>query len=256
MTRGPLVQEARVVLITKVQTGSGTCVLAILVGANARQIEEVSQWTCAEDVHVEAAASLAELALFDLDEVDVILVWDEGETIGLLRRQFAAAQCWIPMVAIGEGATVRGVVRAMSSGAADYIDWPGEAHLLLPALRAAQGGGKRSVHAPARSAEALEALSKLSPRERQVLGLMADGMTNKVIARSLEISPRTVEIHRANMLEKLKSKSSADAIRLFFEATMPPQSTAVESTLQRDEAPDVVVPEDLVPRERRSADSK
>lgn len=207
-------------LVAKVQSEIENCVLALLVGASPPQIEELNPWTAAEDVHVAATESLSELALFDLNDVGVILAWDEGETIERLHRQLHSAGHWLPLVAVGREPPVRRVVRAMALGAVDYIDWPSEAPALLSAIRAAHGQGGRAAPPLARQAGARDALARLSPRERQVLGLMAEGMTNKVIARTLEISPRTVEIHRAHMLEKLKSKSSADAIRLFFEATM------------------------------------
>lgn len=213
-------------IVTRVQTESGKCTLAILVGANARLSEDLDRFVNTEGVRVEAAGSLAELALFDLKDIGVILAWDEGETIELLFGQLVALGCRLPVLAIGERATVRQVVRAMNCGVVDYIDWPEEAHLLPPAIRNASEGTNRPRSPVARRDRAHQALSRLSTRERQVLGLMAEGMTNKHIARSLKISPRTVEIHRANMLEKLKSKSSAGAIRLFLEAAEFPADEA------------------------------
>ena len=62
--------------------------------------------------------------------------------------------------------------------------------------------------------EAADLIRTLSPRETHVLALMTRGYSNKAIARQLEISPRTVEVHRANMLAKINARSSADAVRV------------------------------------------
>lgn len=210
-------------IVTRVQFKSGKGRLAILVGTNASLTEELEELASAQGLQVAVAGSLAELAQFDLKDVGVILAWDERETIELLFQQLAALGCRLPVLAIGERATVRQVVRAMNCGAADYIDWPQEAHLLPPAIHAASEVSERPRPPVVRRGPADQALARLSRRERQVLGLMAEGMTNKHIARSLKISPRTVEIHRANMLEKLDSKSSAGAIRLYLEATVSVQ---------------------------------
>jgi FixJ family two-component response regulator len=214
--------------VTGHEAEGGKCTVAVLVGADPRHGTELIEWADAVGVRLLVAGSLAELTPSDLDDADLILGWDEGGSIELLRRQLAAAGRHLCVLAVGQSPTVRRVVRAMNCGAADYIEWPREAHLLLPAIRSAENAGRRAA-APVAPTPSRDALSRLSRRERQVLGLMAEGMTNKIIARSLKISPRTVEIHRANMLEKLKSKSSADAIRLFFEATMPAHSQSRES---------------------------
>ena len=71
-----------------------------------------------------------------------------------------------------------------------------------------------------RAVEARNRLASLTPREREVLDLVSGGASNKVIARELEISPRTVEIHRANMMNKLEASHPADAVRLRFEASV------------------------------------
>ncbi len=60
-------------------------------------------------------------------------------------------------------------------------------------------------------------MQTLSPREAEVLAMMADGQSNKAIGLDLGISPRTVEIHRANMLSKLSASCTTDALRMFFE---------------------------------------
>lgn len=70
--------------------------------------------------------------------------------------------------------------------------------------------------------EARDRIATLSAREREVLDWLADGSSNKVIARELDISPRTVEIHRANMMNKLGANHAAEAVRLKLEAKIEP----------------------------------
>jgi FixJ family two-component response regulator len=71
--------------------------------------------------------------------------------------------------------------------------------------------------------EARDRIASLSVREREVLEWLAQGSSNKVIARELDISPRTVEIHRANMMHKLGARHAAEAVRLKLEAKLEPQ---------------------------------
>jgi FixJ family two-component response regulator len=74
--------------------------------------------------------------------------------------------------------------------------------------------------------EARDRISTLSAREREVLDWLAEGSSNKAIARELDISPRTVEIHRANMMTKLGARHAAEAVRLKLEAKLEPKLRA------------------------------
>ena len=74
-----------------------------------------------------------------------------------------------------------------------------------------------------RMIEARDRISSLSVREREVLDWLTEGSSNKVITRELDISPRTVEIHRANMMHKLGARHAAEAVRLKLEAKLEPE---------------------------------
>jgi two-component system response regulator FixJ len=107
-------------------------------------------------------------------------------------------------------ADVPTAVRAMQEGAVDFIEKPFTKETLAESLKRAAGdtdkAGEDSTETPA--------ISKLSPRERQVLQGIVAGKTNKLIARDLGISHRTVEAHRARLMMKSGAESVADLIRL------------------------------------------
>lgn len=109
-------------------------------------------------------------------------------------------------------------VRAMKAGAIDFIEKPFEKDVLLTAIELGFSSLDRSVSGRDRAKEASVRLHALTPREREVLDGLAKGLPNKTIAYDLGISPRTVEIHRANLMAKLDVRSLSEALRLAFAA--------------------------------------
>lgn len=109
-------------------------------------------------------------------------------------------------------------VRAMKAGAVDFIEKPFEKAVLLAAIDVALARlGNRQTHSD-RAESAKTRIAGLTPRERDVLEGLANGLPNKTIAYDLGISPRTVEIHRANLMTKLEVRSLSDALRVAFAA--------------------------------------
>lgn len=109
-------------------------------------------------------------------------------------------------------------VRAMKAGAIDFIEKPFEKATLLEAIDEACMVMSRSGSGRERAKNATVRLQALTPREREVLDGLAKGLPNKTIAYDLGISPRTVEIHRANLMAKLEVRSLSEALRLAFAA--------------------------------------
>ena len=109
-------------------------------------------------------------------------------------------------------------VQAMKSGAIDFIEKPYDNRMLLGALT----NGFARIEDREREASAIQSardgIERLTPRERDVLLGLIDGKANKIIAYELDISPRTVEIYRANLMDKLGVRSVAEAVRIAFAA--------------------------------------
>jgi two-component system response regulator FixJ len=106
----------------------------------------------------------------------------------------------------------------MKAGAIDFIEKPFEKAVLLAAIDQAIGRLKHSAADRERADQAAVRLQVLTPRERDVLDGLAKGLPNKTIAYDLGISPRTVEIHRADLMTKLEVKSLSEALRIAFAA--------------------------------------
>ena len=129
-----------------------------------------------------------------------------------------------PVVMLTGHGTVELCRRAFKSGATEFLEKPVNDELLLETLQNAVRQHVRSRERHQASRQARERYAQLSEREREVLGLIVEGLTNKEIGRALGLSPRTVETHRANLFGKLQVESLAHLIRHY--ATLATQSDA------------------------------
>jgi two-component system response regulator FixJ len=124
----------------------------------------------------------------------------------------------LPVIIMTGHGDVSLAVQAMKAGALDFIEKPFEKAVLLSAIEHGIERLKRSAADVDRADEAAVKLQALTPREREVLDGLAKGLPNKTIAYDLGISPRTVEIHRANLMTKLGVRSLSEALRIAFAA--------------------------------------
>lgn len=120
----------------------------------------------------------------------------------------------LPVVFVTAHGDTRMAVRAMKAGAHDFVEKPIDTRQMMQIVREALNRSAETAAARARKEEIQMRIDQLTPRERDVLDLIAEGELNKQIAHRLGIAQRTVEVHRANIMEKMNAKSAADLIRM------------------------------------------
>jgi two-component system response regulator FixJ len=140
-----------------------------------------------------------------------------GDVVALIKRMTQEGS-WLPVIAMADRPEINSVVATIKAGAIDFLGCPLERSTLLNAIEAAMRDSVSLFAMQSRAAEARQRIARLSVREREVLDLVSDGCSNKEIARQLEISPRTVEIHRMKMMGKLGIRRTSEAVRLRIEA--------------------------------------
>jgi two-component system response regulator FixJ len=135
-----------------------------------------------------------------------------------LLKTLKAMGCMLPVIVITGHADVTVAVQAMKAGAADFVEKPFESELILRLVRACLEENDEALDASARSMRIRRRIDSLTTRERQVLDLIIDGSSNKQVAAHLAISPRTVEIYRANVMSKMRADSLSELVRMTLAA--------------------------------------
>jgi RNA polymerase sigma factor (sigma-70 family) len=136
-----------------------------------------------------------------------------------LQRVLDGRGIGLPVIFLTGHADVAMAVEAMKLGASDFIEKPFKDQTLLDAVaKAVRRDVARREECAARQA-LCERLEKLSPREREVARLVAEGLPNKVIGQRLDISERTVQVHRLHLMEKLEIHSAAELAQLMLRAS-------------------------------------
>lgn len=131
----------------------------------------------------------------------------------LVRRLNDLGSTW-PVVVITGHADVPLAVEAMKAGVVDFIEKPFDDERFVAAVRAALAGGERAERDEAERQAVRARIESLSGREHEVLEGLVAGRANKVIAFDLGISPRTVEVYRANVMTKMQANSLSDLVRM------------------------------------------
>jgi two-component system response regulator FixJ len=191
------------------------------VDPDTRLRADLARATFALGHHAEVYADVEELADHP-PQRGILALRDDGLPRGIAGTlDFLAGRgIWLPMVAMGEDPGTGRVVAAIKAGALDYLTLPLQPEHLAAMLESIGGEAREHAEARRRMIEARSRIGHLSAREREVLDWLALGSSNKTIARELAISPRTVEIHRANMMSKLGAVHAAEAVRLRIEAQL------------------------------------
>jgi RNA polymerase sigma factor (sigma-70 family) len=131
-----------------------------------------------------------------------------------LQEYLARRQIRVPIIIISGDGDVPVAVRAMKAGAVDFIEKPFSSELFLSRVRQALEQDQIGREQRAQRDDLAQRLALLTPREQEVMVHLVDGESNKVIAARLAISTRTVEIHRAKIMEKLQAKSLSEVVRI------------------------------------------
>jgi two-component system, LuxR family, response regulator FixJ len=131
-----------------------------------------------------------------------------------LLRKLKSDGVSVPVIVMTGHGDVPLAVEAMKLGAFDFIEKPFDDDALLTAVRAALGAQEKHSRQESERQEIETRLAQLSARERQVLDGLVAGQANKVIAYELGISPRTVEIYRANVMTKMQANSLSELVRM------------------------------------------
>jgi two-component system response regulator FixJ len=174
----------------------------------------------AAGLRVEAFAGAAEALRRCRDERPACVVTDVRmpEMDGLeLQRQLSRLHAQLPVIVITGHGDVPLAVQAMKAGAVDFIEKPFSDQVILASIEAAVKRGRRGA-ASAVTGKFGDSLARLTPREREVFHQLIVGHPNKVIAHNLGISARTVEIHRARVMEKMEVRSLPELVRFAIEA--------------------------------------
>ncbi|MEG3083011.1 response regulator [Sphingomonas sp. PB2P12] len=135
-----------------------------------------------------------------------------------VQARLSAQGIMLPVVMLTGHGDVTLAVRAVKAGAIEFLEKPFERTALLAAIDEALMQAGRNDRTQLAAAEAIVRLAALTARERDVLEGMVVGRPNKLIAYELDIATRTVEVHRANLMEKLSARSLSDVLRIAFAA--------------------------------------
>ncbi|HLG83772.1 MAG TPA: response regulator FixJ [Bradyrhizobium sp.] len=137
--------------------------------------------------------------------------------IELLKRMKAAGNRFPILIMTGHG-DVPLAVEAMKLGAVDFLEKPFEDERLQAMIEGAIRQADTTARTEAVAQDIAARIASLSPRERQVMDGLIAGLSNKLIAREYDISPRTIEVYRANVMTKMQANSLSELVRLAMRA--------------------------------------
>ena len=191
----------------------------MLIDSDIRRRAAVCHDLSASGIHVEPFEDTAEIQR-RWPRAGVILAEDADDNVRNLVEHMTEAGCWLPVIAFNAQPSTQRVVHAIMEGAVDYLEWPARAEEITATLAEVDVNAARIGSLRLREARARSRVQKLTRREREVLAGVAGGLSNRLIGEQLAISPRTVEIHRANMLNKMGANHTSEAIRIAIEASL------------------------------------
>ena len=190
-----------------------------VVDGDFRRRAAISHCLASASIHVEPFEDVQEL-IGRWPRSGLLLVHDDTHSVSRLLGHMGQSGQWLPVIGYAEDPATRTVVQAVLEGAIDYIGWPFTAEEIAEVVSTAVSRAKTFGSTKLRESLARSRVDRLTKRERQVLAGVAEGLSNRLIGEKLSISPRTVEIHRANMLTKMGANHTSEAIRIAIEASV------------------------------------
>jgi two-component system, LuxR family, response regulator FixJ len=151
-----------------------------------------------------------------------------------LQQELKRRGMTMPLILITGHADVGLAVQAMKAGASDFLEKPCEGERLLASITEALKQGSRKPRSNAEPNLAADRLAALTEREREVVDRLVAGLSNKEVARELGISYRTVEVHRARIMDKIQARSFSQLVRLALEADHPSKDQATSGDISPD----------------------
>jgi two-component system response regulator FixJ len=177
-------------------------------GFKVRDFDSAKKVLADMDVR-QSACLIADIRMPDMDGLE-------------LQEELKRRGIGLPVIVVTGHGDVPLAVRAMKAGALDFIEKPFDGELMLESVKRAIAHSSDNRNQAALTEAAHGRIAGLTGRERQVLEHLIAGRANKVIAYELDISPRTVEIHRAHLMEKMQAKSLSELVRLALVAGVSP----------------------------------
>jgi two-component system response regulator FixJ len=161
----------------------------------------------------EACCVIADIRMPDMDGLE-------------LQEEIIKRGWGLPVIIVTGHGDVPLAVRAMKAGAVDFIEKPFDDEVLRASIDRGVAQSRRSLGESALVQEVETRMAQLTAREREVMEHLVAGRPNKVIAHRMDISPRTVEVHRGRVMEKMQARSLSDLVRMALAAKIEIPATA------------------------------
>jgi len=206
-----------------------------ILDENIRRRAEIARAVLDSGFHAEPYSELSEIIAHPPRDGIVLIPRDESTpNTSDIAKVLADSGIWLPFVIASENPGVRDIVDGVRAGAIDYLELPVMPVALQGAADRTRSKEGRLTEMRRRQHDARRRVDNLTDREKTVLAAISDGRSNKSIAKEFDLSPRTVETHRRNMMSKLNVSHIHEAIRLAIEVEKDIYSSPSREDVPKD----------------------